>query len=191
MKKFLAITLSCLTALSLFACAGNNAPYTSNETAVPQESEQEEYIHSPAVTEFTCDEPIIQDADGIDKCLWEGDKARFEEYYFLARFPKGDKSAVLTVQTEYDLWFENCGEILPVNDEYYWPLEYEYDETKIEIKADPDKENHYTLKILQPCEDETITFIMTEKTWWAGEINRKDLDAHLMRRISITVSTTD
>ena len=30
MKKFLAITLSCLTALSLFACAGNNAPYTSS-----------------------------------------------------------------------------------------------------------------------------------------------------------------
>lgn len=203
MKKFLAITLSCLTALSLFACAGNNTPETHNDTDIPQGTE-----HGPIITDdsvikitdgffdpFYRDDVMIQDDDGTYKCLWDDGKARFDDYYFTGKIGTGrqnQKSAVLTVQTEYDLWFEESKDVLLVgNEEYYWPLEYEYDETKIEIKSDPDKENHFILKILQPCEDETITFIITEKTWWAGEINRKDLDAHLEARMSITVSTTD
>ena len=151
MKKFLAVTLSCLTAISLFACADNKP--------TQRQEEGEEWRGEPSMCMRY--DTMIQDVDGVDKCFWEDGKARYDDVNAYTPEIQIQKSAILTVQTEYDMWFEEYGLFFDFT-KSWWPLEYECDETKIEIKPNPDKESHFIIKLLQPCDGEEITFKLTQ-----------------------------
>lgn len=157
MKRFLIIILTAILALSCFACANNNG-----EQGEGAGSKEQEAVCKPM---YVCADTIIKDVDGIDKCFWEDGKVKFDDYGGCGR--QKQKSAVLSVQTEYDLSYYMLDRILDFSCDYY-PAEFEYDETKFEIKSNPDKENHFILKVLQPCENENVVLKTTDKSKWDG-----------------------
>ena len=158
MKKFLAILLSCLTAFSLFAC-------TSDKT-------EEEPKYEP-ITDWwwivSFHEAFIQAEDGTHVCLWEDGTAAYERTDRPAHkeIDINAKHASLSLYTEYDMWFNMAPDTLGLgcldftND--YWYVKFDYDETKFEIKPNPEKENHFIITALQSCDNEKIGFTLREK----------------------------
>ncbi|MBD5131588.1 MAG: hypothetical protein HDT28_03195 [Clostridiales bacterium] len=168
MKKLLSVLLVGLLALSCFACGG-------------KKDEQPEQPGSKPVC--TAIDTLIQDIDGEDKCFWEDGEVYFNDHF--ASGSQKQKSAELSVQTEYDMWFaEHERDLDLANEEYYYPVEFEYDETKIEIESNPDKKDHFILKVLQPCEEEEMTSII--------EVKRSNpYLVPLIWHVTITISTVE
>ncbi|MCH5155736.1 MAG: hypothetical protein J1F69_03940 [Clostridiales bacterium] len=172
MKKWLSTILTCLLALCLFACASVKAEEGDLQEAV-EDCGSDHSFHC-----FDRTETIIQDADGEHKCFWEDGKAFFDDNAYVEpciHYPwqrrQTQKSATLTLQTEYDMWFsDRHGELdftqydleqrNPCRN--YYPVEFEYDKEKIEIKPNPEKNNHFIIKVLQPCDNEIIVSIISE-----------------------------
>jgi len=173
MKKIMSILLTGLLSLSLFACADEEK--TPNEQPVSK---------PPLVMIDT----LIQDADGEHKCLWKDGYVYFNDHGSTGQ--QRQKSAVLSLHTEYDMWFFDMDRDLDFVNHFY-PVEFEYDETKIEIKENPDKENHFILKVLQPCDKEEIVAKLTARSRFDGMVNENGEPYHkpFTQNIAITIST--
>lgn len=183
MKKFLFILLTILLGISCFACA-NNKPNVSND------SRQEEDLEQSSM--WIAYDTFIQDSAGVAKCFWEDGGAMWDNYRGTER--QTQKSAILTTQIEYDMWFAfNECDLELSNDEYYYPVEFEYDANKIEIKANPDKEHHFILKILKPCDKEKVTSKIMSKSPLDNMLNENGEPVRIpfFHNISITVSATE
>lgn len=150
MKKVLAILFASLAALSLFACGGKQ-PVHGSDTDEPNNRQPVRIAY----------DTLIQDANGEHKCLWEDGKVLFDEHS--GRERQIEKSASLTLQTEYDMWFSMNNKDLDLTN-YYYPVEFNYDKTKIEIKTNPDKENHFILTVLHSCDKEKVDISLTDKS---------------------------
>lgn len=173
MKKFLSILFAGLLAISLFACA---------DTKTPQ---KEESVRKQA--RMGCD-TLIQDSNGEHKCFWEDGQVFFNDSFSTFPHRQTRKSATLNIQTEYDMWFRTGRRDLDLARNYY-PVELEYDETKIEIKANPEKENHFILKVLQSCDKEVIITKLTSKA--PLDENGEPLYIPSQINITITIGTED
>ena len=173
MKKFFVILLTALIGLFCFACVDNDTKPN----------------YTPVKMAF---DTIIQDSDGVDKCFWEDGKAMFDDTFNSGS--QKQKSAVLTTQTEYDMWFALNRRVLELsNEEFYYPTEFEYDETKIEIKANPNEESHFILRALQPCNKEQIIIKITGRSVLDDDVDENGEPLHIptTQRVTITVSTTE
>lgn len=144
MKKIILIMLTGLLGFSLFACT-DKTPQNQ-----PPDSK-------PALSMY---DTIIQDDSGVDKCFWENGLVSFNDNGGTGR--QRQKSASLTMQTEYDMWLRMRLDDLDLANDYY-PVEFEYDETKIEIKENSEKENHFIIKAVQPCDKEEVIIKLTAK----------------------------
>lgn len=143
MKKFFAILCASLAALLLFACGGKQSATDKPNNRNPMR---------------TAVDTLIQDVNGEHKCFWDDGKVFFDECS--GRERQIQKSATLSLQTEYDMWFfDSDKEIELSNTEFFYPTEFEYDRTKIEITKS-ERDNHFTLKILQPCNREEIAITL-------------------------------
>jgi len=86
------------------------------------------------------------------------------------------------------MWFfASNHEVELSNTEFYFPTEFEYDGTKIEIKKS-DKENHFILKVLRPCDKERIVSILKPATTILGK-NGELIKIPSPYKITITIST--
>lgn len=176
MKKFLAILFASLAALSLFAC-GSKQPEHGSESDTDAPNNQ--------VRVRMAYDTLIQDANGEHKCLWEDGKVFFDEHSGRERQIK--KSASLSLQTEYDMWFFYSNKEMELsNTEFYYPTEFEYDETKIEI-TESDKDNHFILRVIQPCNKEEIAITLKHTITVPNE-NGKPISAPSPTTISITIT---
>lgn len=146
MKKLLLILLVGILAISVFACTD-----TKNTRGNGPENTQSMYIKI---------DTLIQDSNGEHKCVWEDGEVFFND--FGGRGYQTQKSALLNIQTEYDMWLGELKRELDYTLDFQ-PPEFEYDKTKFEIKANPDKENHFLLKVLQSCDKEKIIIKLTDK----------------------------
>ena len=172
MKKFLLILLTGMLCFQLFACADNK----------PQKEEPES---KPALSMY---DTMIQDDNGVDKCFWEDGQVAFNDYGGTGR--QRQKSASLAMQTEYDMWLRMLLDDLDLVNSFY-PIEFEYDEDKIEIKSNQDKENHFIIKVLQPCDKEKIVIKLTAKHKLDDILdeNGDPVSVSVTQNIAITIST--
>ncbi len=133
---------------------------------------------------------LIQDVNGEHKCFWNDGKIFYDAYFNPHR--QSQKSATLSLQTEYDMWFYDVNEDLDLVNDYY-PVEFEYDETKIEIKPNSDKESHFILRVYQPCDQEKIYITITDKhfTDFILDENGEPYSIPVPLTIPITVTTED
>ena len=168
MKKFLAILLIALLGLSCFACV------------------DKEPIQSDTKVRRGAIDTIIKDNEGLDKCFWEDGSVYFNDYIAVEPQYQIMKNAILSVQTEYDMWYSFQEHDIALTN-YYEPVEFEYDETKIEIKVNPDKDSHFILKLLEPCDNEKIIAKLTVKYNQDGAV----LDSPITECITITVSANE
>ena len=145
MKKILLILLTGMLCFHLFACTDNKS-----QKEVPE--------RKPVASAY---DTMIQDDNGVDKCFWEDGQVAFNDHGVTGR--QRQKSASLAMQTEYDMWLRFLNRDLDLKNGYYDPIEFEYDEDKIEIKSNQDKENHFIIKVLQPCDKEKIVIKLTVK----------------------------
>lgn len=150
MKKFLLTMLTGLLGFTLFACT-NKTPNT------------EPYENKPVMSMY---DTIMQDDNGVDMCFWEDGSVSFNDHGGTGR--QRQKSASLIIQTEYDMWLRMHIDDLDLANDYY-PVEFEYDETKIEIAKNSEKENHFIIKVVQPCNKEEVIIKLTAKS----ELNDK------------------
>ena len=173
MKKLLVTFLASLLMLSCLAC--------SDEKNTPNEEPE----RKPALSK--CD-TIIQDDNGVDKCFWEDGLVSFNDHSGSGR--QQQKSALLDTQTEYDMWLRIRLDDLDLAN-YFYPVEFEYDATKIEIKANPNKENHFILKVLQSCEQEQVSIKLTSKSIRDDMLdeNGEPVSVPIPQNFSITIST--
>ncbi len=174
MKKLISILLTGLLSLSLFACAD-----------VEKKTPDEQPVSSPVCMAI---DTLIQDTDGEHKCFWEDGQVYWDNHRGTDR--QVEKSAVLSLQTEYDMWFRLGKDDLDLAN-YFYPVEFENDETKIEITANTEKENHFILKVLQPCDKEKIVIKLTEKSHLDGMVNEhgEPCSIPFTQKVAITIST--
>lgn len=185
MKKIFLILLSCLTAVSLFACTS-------------EKQEDEPKVRPPHWWGVTIHEVFIQAEDGTHKCLWEDGNAVFDN----SDNPSPEevdidaKHASLSLYIEYDMWFDlspnniigkDCLDF--TND--YWYAKFDYDKTKFEIKDNPEKENHFIITALQSCDNEKINFTLREMTPTEHILGKmiEPVEPMNLWTFSITVST--
>lgn len=190
MKKLLSILLSAIPALACFACGETDKKPGSDET----------WGQSSFTYAF---DTIIRDKDGNDYCFWDNGMAWWDDLSNSGY--QTEKSATLALQTEYDLscFYGNLGVI------QYWPngikvqdIEFEYDKTKIEIVFNPDiknecpidrkhycDEDHYIIKVLQPCVNEEVFVIITDI--WEPDPANPHRDHTPNRSLAFTVSSAE
>ena len=140
MKKILVTILSLILVLSCFACG---------------EKEKENDIEFDDCSRLTvyCD-VYVRDAEGVDKCLWEDGEANFRDRLPTETPTQTKKSAVLHIGVEYDMCFYQRSKILDFVSKY--KAEFDCDKEIFEITENPEKENHFILKVLQACASEKI-----------------------------------
>ncbi|MDE6201745.1 MAG: hypothetical protein K2M47_07745 [Clostridiales bacterium] len=193
MKKLLSILLSAIPALTCFACGAADKQPKSDET----------WGQSSFTYAF---DTIIRDKDGNDYCFWDNGMAWWINLGW--DDIQTEKSATLSLQTEYDLccFYGN----VPVsqcwpNGQKFEDVEFEYDKTKIEIVYNPDVEDdliitkrtldydpvedHYIIKLLQPCVNEEV-FVIETPLWDPDPIN-KPCDLTPRRFLAFTVSSAE
>ena len=175
MKKLLSVILAGTLGCSLVACAEAKEP--------KKETNQQSVLGCNIDT-------LIQDVSGEHKCVWEDGKIFYDNFFPPRR--QYHKSATLSLQTEYDMWFYFYNHDLDLVN-WYYPVEFEYDETKIEIKPNPDKESHFILKVYQPCDQEKINLTITAKrpTDFILDENGEPYTIPVPQTGWITVSTED
>ena len=150
MKKFIMILLTVLTSLTLFACADNKQ--SSNDPLAPP--------HVCPVFYYDCD-TFIQDVNGVDKCFWEDGALVFNDHHKTGRQER--KSATLSLQEEYDMWFNYCTHDLDFV-KFFDLKGVECDADKIQVSESLNKDSHFIIKALQPCNQEKVVFIVADKT---------------------------
>ncbi|MCM1367842.1 MAG: hypothetical protein NC184_03415 [Roseburia sp.] len=172
MKKFVLILLTGLICCSFFACTDKQNTQSGS---------------SPMLIAV---DTVIQDSGGTDKCFWEDGSALWSNYS--GKGNQHQKSAVLAVNTEYDMFFYDDGREMKLSDpEYYYPTEFEYDETKIEIKVNPDEANHFIIKVLQPCAQERVVSKITDRSPLDDMVyeNGEPVQVPVAGFVTITIST--
>lgn len=132
---------------------------------------------------------MIWDENGVNHCLWEDGSERFDDSRGTGR--QEQKSAELEIGKDYELAvgrFQSVGygkvEFFAFDFEYFCPLEFECDESKFEITANPEKDNYFNLKVLQPCYKEKIIIKLTSKS-------RLDYIPPHTENITITIDAAD
>ena len=136
MKKLFVFVLAIISALSCAACI--DFPFFGHY-------EQER----PFRDEY---DAVIFDGLGNEVCFWNDGLSRFHDVYGYKI--QTEKHAELYEKTEYDLCFYYYERQVDFASEYV--AEFIYDESKIEIKENPDIENHFTIKLIKPCDKEQI-----------------------------------
>lgn len=174
MKKFLLILLTGMLCFSLFAC---------------EEKKPQIKVPESKPVFVACD-TMIQDDNGVNKCFWEDGFASFNDHGATGR--QRQKSALLDMQTEYDMWLRMNSDDLDLAN-YFYPVEFEYDKNKIEIKTNPEKENHFIIKALQPCYKEEIVIKLTDKSPLDDILdeNGDPVSIPFTQNIKITISTVE
>ncbi|MBD5131590.1 MAG: hypothetical protein HDT28_03205 [Clostridiales bacterium] len=192
MKKLLLILLTGILVFSLSACSvkpenQQGSQVDNSHTENEQDSQIEENVSRPIHLAY---DTFIQDGDGVDRCFWGDGKVVFDDFGGRGRQIK--KSATLTVSTEYDMWFADLEIDLDLTNDYY-PIEFEYDETKIEITENPDKENHFIIKVLQSCDNEEIFITLTSKSPLDEMFDENGEPCSIPHpcKISVTISTVE
>lgn len=193
MKKLLSILLSAIPAFACFACGTADKKPESDE------------IRNQSAPTYAFD-PIIRDKDGNDYCFWDNGMTWWHDHNLSGY--QTEKSATLALQTEYDLccFYGN----VPVsqcwpNGQKFQDVEFEYDKTKIEIVFNPDieddliitkptldydpVEDHYIIKVLQPCVNEEV-FVIETPLWDPDPINHP-CDLTPRRFLAFTVSSVE
>ncbi|MCH5158798.1 MAG: hypothetical protein J1F33_06350 [Clostridiales bacterium] len=133
MKKILVTILSLILVLSCFACADK-----------PKEDKKEESSSKPPHVRM---DTFIRDVEGNEKCFWEDGKVRYTDFVGSGR--QQEKSAILFVGVKYNMCFHlQTREVDFIN---ICDIFFTYDEEIFEITENSEEENHFILKVLQPC----------------------------------------
>lgn len=171
MKKLFLILSTVLLAFSVFAC--------TDKSDTPENVQQK-----PMRIAF---DTLIQDSNGVHKCLWEDGGVFFNDFADTDRQLK--KSAILNTRTDYDMWFRYI--YFDLDSTMYRLPKFEYDETKFEIKTNPDKDYHFILTVLQACDNEKIIIKITDGFYFDATVDENGEPICPRWTINVTISAVE